>query len=381
MTRDWYKIMELFRESFFRSLSGKKEEELKELLKDDSLKEVYDQLSDEEYVTDRFQEFDGYEYKKAFSELKSCRRRILGRRWMLWGASVVAVLVVVVIFFIDGRRDEDMLKAPLAKEQIIAPGSRLAVLKMADGRTVEIGKQPLEITDGKGNVVKYEEGSLSYTTDIALEQEIYNELEVPIGGECHLRLDDGTEVWLNADSRLKFPVTFTGTQRKVMLSGEAYFNVKKDSRLFIVSMEEGDVVVLGTSFGVSAYQGQTGYTTLVSGSVRFTSKFAESVVLNPGEQAVIRTSGELEKRTVDVEEYVGWKDGVFVFKNRTLGTIMEVLDRWYGVKTVFRDENLRELEYTGSLERYNSINTFLQLLERLKEVRYEIEGNMIVLFR
>lgn len=105
------------------------------------------------------------------------------------------------------------------------------------------------------------------------------------------------------------------------------------------------------------------------------------MLLAPGEQAVVHISGVLEKRTVDVEEYVGWKDGLFVFKNRTLGAIMDILGRWYGVEAVFQDDSLRDLEYTGSLERYDNINTFLQLLERLKDVHYDIKGHTVILFK
>lgn len=111
-----------------------------------------------------------------------------------------------------------------------------------------------------------------------------------------------------------------------------------------MSLESGAITVLGTSFGVSAYPGHKNYTTLVKGCVCFTSLRQEQVVLVPGEQAVVDTSGVLEKRNVEVEEFVGWKDGLFVFKNKTLGAIMEVLERWYGVKTVFQDNSLRELD-------------------------------------
>lgn len=230
--------------------------------------------------------------------------------------------------------------------------------------------------------MKYENGRLSYTSgEERVLNDVYNELVVPVGGECHVLLDDGTEVWLNADSKLKYPIAFNGQNREVMLSGEAYFDVKKDSRPFIVSLESGAITVLGTSFGVSAYPGHKNYTTLVKGCVCFTSLRQEQVVLVPGEQAVVDTSGVLEKRNVEVEEFVGWKDGLFVFKNKTLGAIMEVLERWYGVKTVFQDNSLRELEYTGNLERYESINIFLQLLERLKDIHYKIEENTIILYK
>lgn len=227
--------------------------------------------------------------------------------------------------------------------------------------------------------MKYEEGNLVYSSGGTSSEELYNELKVPISGECHVSLDDGTEIWLNAGSELKYPVAFTGEVRKVFLAGEAFFNVKKDSRPFIVGMESGEVTVLGTSFGIRAYEGETDYTTLISGKVMFATKDNKKVILSPGEQAVVYASGALEKRIVDTEEYVGWKDGLFVFKDKTLLEIMSTLERWYGVKVVFRDESLKELRYTGNLERYDSINTFLQLLERLKEIQYKIEEHTIVL--
>ena len=123
------------------------------------------------------------------------------------------------------------------------------------------------------------------------------------------------------------------------------------------------------------------YTTLVRGCVRYTSHTKKSVILSPGEQAILERSGELISRKVEVEEYVGWKDGVFVFRDKPLEEIMETLSRWYGSEVVFRNEEMKQLKYTGSLERYDSINTFLQVLEKLQDIHYEIDNNKILLSR
>ena len=382
MKLDLHRVVELFQKSFSASLSGKEKEELSDVLQDEYLKRIYDQLLDETFVLDKFQEFEKYEYKSAFNKLKVYQRHVRLHRWIAWGSSIAAVLVLVFIFAYQGKYQGDVQKLAEIPQHIIPPGSKAAILKLADGRMIEIGEQPLELKDTEGSVVKYENGRLSYASgEERVLNDVYNELVVPVGGECHVLLDDGTEVWLNADSKLKYPIAFNGQNREVILLGEAYFDVKKDSRPFIVSLESGAITVLGTSFGVSAYPGHTNYTTLVKGCVRFTSLRQEQIVLVPGEQAVVDTSGVLEKRNVEVEEFVGWKDGLFVFKNKTLGAIMEVLERWYGVKTVFQDNSLRELEYTGNLERYESINTFLQLLERLKDIHYKIEENTIILYK
>ena len=382
MKLDLYSVVELFRKSFSTSLSDEEKEELDDVLRDNYLKKAYDQLSDETFVLDKFREFEEYKYKPAFNKLKVYQHRIRIRRWTIWGSSIAAVLILVFVLVRPWKYNGNMQEFVKETQHIIPPGSSMAILKLADGRMIEIGKQPLKLKDSQGSMVKYENGRLSYSSGKETTiTEAYNELVVPVGGECHVLLEDGTDVWLNADSKLKYPIVFNGESREVVLSGEAYFEVKKDNRPFIVNLESGDITVLGTSFGVSAYPGYPNYTTLVRGSVRFTSLRREQIVLTPGEQAVVDIFGSLKKRNVDVEEFVGWKDGVFIFKDKPLAEIMEILERWYGVHVIFQDNSLKELEYTGSLERYDSINTFLQLLEKLEEIQYEIKGNTIVLFK
>lgn len=382
MKRDLHEVVELFKKSFSSSLTEDEKQELERVLQQDDLRKIYEQLEDETFVADKFREFEEYEYKPAFEKLKRYRRRLSVRRWM-WGCSSAAAVFVLMffLFFPDSGLETGMQHVSNVAEQVIPAGSKAAILKLADGRTVRIGQEPMNIEEEGGSVVKYEGGVLSYSSDTAVSKELFNELDVPVGGECFVRLDDGTKVWLNAGSKLRYPVAFSGGKREVTFEGEAFFEVNKESRPFIVKMETGDVTVLGTSFGISAYEGENQYTTLVTGKVRFRSNDDKHVELTPGEQAVLHASGELEKRTVDVEEYVGWRDGVFVFKDKSLSEIMKVLERWYGVKVVFRDESVKSLEYTGSLERYDSINVFLQLLERLKEIRYEIKGETVVLFK
>lgn len=133
---------------------------------------------------------------------------------------------------------------------------------------------------------------------------------VPTAGECYITLEDHTKVWINAESKIKYPVQFTAGERKVYLEGEAYFDVAEDGRPFQVITSQGEVTVLGTAFGISSYMDKAEYTTLVRGCVRYTSHTKKSVILSPGEQAILERSGELISRKVEVEEYVGWKDGV-----------------------------------------------------------------------
>ena len=199
--------------------------------------------------------------------------------------------------------------------------------------------------------------------------------------KSHFTLDDGTKIILNRNSRFTYSDAYGTDQRKVNLEGEAYFDVAEDGRPFQVITSQGEVTVLGTAFGISSYMDKAEYTTLVRGCVRYTSHTKKSVILSPGEQAILERSGELISRKVEVEEYVGWKDGVFVFRDKPLEEIMETLSRWYGSEVVFRNEEMKQLKYTGSLERYDSINTFLQVLEKLQDIHYEIDNNKILLSR
>ena len=148
MKLDLYSVVELFRKSFSTSLSDEEKEELDDVLRDDYLKEAYDQLSDETFVLDKFREFDTYEYRPAFNKLKTFRRYTRVRRWITWGSSVAAVLVLVFVFVYRWERQNEERIAKIT-QHVVPPGSNAAILKLADGRMVEIGKQPLELKEVK----------------------------------------------------------------------------------------------------------------------------------------------------------------------------------------------------------------------------------------
>jgi len=238
-----------------------------------------------------------------------------------------------------------------------------------------------EIQEKGGSTIRMEEGLLSYKQDSVHGDElVYNELNVPLGGECNVILDDGTRVWVNAGSKIKYPVRFAKEKRVVSVKGEVYFDVTKDGRPFVVETELGKVNVLGTSFGVRAYNDEAVLTTLVSGKVMFTSKQGKSVTLLPREQAVASPGGALSKREVNVEEYVGWKDGWYIFKEERLEDVMCTLSRWYGITIFYQNPKVKEIRFTGNLKRYDSIITFLEVLAASEEVKYKIDGDVVFLY-
>ena len=196
-----------------------------------------------------------------------------------------------------------------------------------------------------------------------------------------LELLDGTKVWLNSDSELRFPVTFVGDRRNVEIEGEAYFEVAKDEgKPFHVLANGVDIKVLGTSFNVMAYRGHT-ITTLVEGKVCLTYK-DESVLIVPDRQAeVIAETGKILMREVYARNFTLWKDGVFYFENAALETIAERLSQWYDVNIIFNDEALKKLRYSVEMKRYHNIQDLLTKIEKTQKVKFLIQGKSIYIHK
>ncbi len=203
-------------------------------------------------------------------------------------------------------------------------------------------------------------------------------LSIPRGHDYHLTLADGTQVWLNAESRLEFPDRFNGNTREVRLKGEAYFEVKKDAkRPFIVHTDYLTTRVLGTSFDVRAYSRKDASVTLVSGRVQVkTGDLAQ--VLSPGEQAALKGS-QLAVIPVDTYPITQWKEGFFYFDNQSLFVIMQELARWYGVNVSFDDTSKMKLRLHFVVERSKSLRDAIANLNALGVVHAEVDGNMVII--
>lgn len=156
--------------------------------------------------------------------------------------------------------------------------------------------------------------------------------------------------------------------------------MQDESHPFVVQTHLGEVMVLGTAFNVNAYtNASVCYTTLVRGKVQFSAPNVGTVTLQPGEQAVVSANGT-EKRTVDLDEYIGWVNGVYNFKNRSLGEIMETFERWYDIQVYYETPDLRDITYSGSLKRYGAVNSFLDALELTGDLTYKISGRKVLIY-
>ena len=346
--------------------------------------EVLERLEDEDYVERRLAGYRTWDDKKAFRQFvervtRIRRQRQLRRRIAWSGVAAGIACVVGFVFFLEPERQVE-LPVVEVRNEVVVPGSTKATLRLAGGETVDIRGDSMQIT-GKGKShILYAGGKLTYAKKEKAAELVYNELEVPVAGECSLVLDDGTQVWVNADSRLKYPVQFVGEERKVFLEGEAYFIVAKDSLPFVVSTSRGDIRVLGTTFNVKSYDEEVAMqATLVEGKV-LVAQGQKEMELAPGEQGTVKDAGIMAKRAVDVDEFVGWRKGIYVFKKQPLEDIMRDLSRWYGVSVFFQNEGLKQVSFTGNLKRYDNINEFLDVLQRTGDVKYRINNNTVIIY-
>ena len=354
------------------------------------LKKVYEQLQNGETLKAAFGEYKDYSSKKAYQSFlqkigrmeKKERKPSISRVWE-YAAAAAIVLAAGLSFYMS-----NFYSAVEEKRVLIQPGTQQAQLTLPDGSIIDVDKKEVNVVVD-GVQVKYKKGVLSYQPTVTTQHEEEsteekpvksNELVIPRGGENTVILADGTTVHLNAGSKLTYPVRFAGKRRVVALEGEAYFDVVKDeTRPFIVQTHLGEVTVLGTAFNINAYTDASVYTTLVHGKVQFSSSSIGTIILSPGEQAVVSANGS-EKRMVDLDEYVGWVDGRYVFNNRPLGEIMQTFERWYDIQVYYETPHLRDITYSGSLKRYGTINSFLDALELTGDLTYKISGRNILIY-
>lgn len=304
-------------------------------------------------------------------------RRRRSRFVFRWGVAAAVVLLIgsgVWMWQMFGREQ-------VPGTSLLAAGSPLAHLTLADGQVVALS-DGLRDTLVQGNIRVVTDGkSIAYQPENKTATAARNQLEVPRKGEFFLLLSDGTRVWLNSETTLRYPVCFTGSERRVEVVGEAYFEVRQDSgRPFRVELAgRGEVEVTGTAFNVRHYPDEAkALVTLTEGRVNL-SGGTRSISLRPGEQGAVE-NGNLAKETVNTRLYTAWKDGRFVFKEQPLEEIMRTLARWYDVNIEFADEGVKEATFSGNLRRYDDFGTIIRMLESVRVARFEVLGNHIRVF-
>ncbi len=288
-----------------------------------------------------------------------------------WKYAVVAASIVVLISlnFIFNKEDIQVSDPVIVdNDELILIGTDKATLTLEDGSSIVLEKGETYVA---GNLNSNGE-KLTYNKNNNSKQEVvYNYLTIPRGGQYAIKLSDGTEVWLNSESQLKYPVNFiAGKTREVeLVYGEAYFDVtssfENNGSKFIVLNKNQEVEVLGTEFNIKAYKDEsTIYTTLVEGRVTVSNSVSKQS-LTPNQQSKISLgSNQITVNTVDVYGETSWKTGVFSFKSKTLKDIMVVLSRWYDVEVIFEDKKLEDVKFNGVISKNEKIEEILDLIKK-----------------
>ena len=309
------------------------------------------------------------------------------RMWTLRIAAACFVgLVAVSVFWWlknDSKQPGNQMQANSEYYKTdIPPGGNKALLTLADGSTIILDSAQNGALSTQGNIriIKLDDGQLAYNRDGARSSSkvLYNTVSTPNGGQYQLTLADGSHVWLNAASSIRFPASFTGKERRVEITGEVYFEVaKNESMPFIVSVDGAQVQVLGTHFNVMAYKDESMLeTTLLEGSVKFI-KDNNASMLKPGQQLQLTKKGQFKVLSgVDVEKVVAWKNGFFDFEGLNFEAIARKLSRWYNVEVVY-DKKIDDVFY-AEIPRNTKLSDVLKALELTGKINFEIVGSKII---
>ncbi|WP_316838787.1 FecR family protein [Pedobacter gandavensis] len=368
------------------TLSPTEQQQLRALLHDPAYREQLENLFTEDLSSEEFPVTLGEEALAMVFEqvkLQTAEAKVVSFRPIRWAAAAVAVLAIGIGSFYFSSRPPALPANGIAAEkgEHILPGGNKAVLTLSDGSQITLDDMANgEIAKESGvKITKTADGRLLYSVREGLShvKPAYNTITTPKGGQYQIALPDGTMVWLNAASSLKYPSSFTGKDRLVTLIGEGYFEVAKDkTRPFKVKTEEQEVEVLGTYFNINAYDDEDGVkTTLIEGSVKVKLPTNKSAVLKPGEQSLV--SNDIKINQVDANSAIDWKQGLFWFNDESIYSIMRQFSRWYNIEVEYRGD-VSNVRFGGQVSRMKNLAQVLRIMELTKSIQFRVEGNKII---
>lgn len=355
------------------TINGEDRQQLFEMLRAPEYQEELEQLLDEGFRNEAIAGLsDPAKADQLFAQVMHTVADQRPMRKMRWWAYAAAVLVLITagIFLWPGPQQVQVV-------QDIQPGFSKATLTLADGSVVQLDSVgDLHLQQGNTSI-QQQNGQISYAAGDHSIGLSFNTLAIPRGGQFHLTLPDGSRVWLNSASSLRYPVSFNGEERKVELQGQAYFEIADNAAqpFKVVTADGTEVQVLGTHFDVMAYADEPhSRTTLLQGAVRV-SKSGRSKVLQPGFQATA-TAGSLTVTESDVQQAIAWKTGFFEFTGTPLTVILRQLERWYDVDVTYQAD-YPSLTFSGRFSKELPLSQVLHLLEE-NGVRFRIEGKQLI---
>ena len=349
-------------------------------------KKIYDEFKDGKRLEQKIVESQQINWKNDYQHFITKRQRTRKNRRMktiIRYAAILTLPIVAAGIFLLQKNDRQTI---VSISEVIKPGEHKAVLITGGGERITLSDSTLSpIQEQNGMIVNVTNNKVSYILpeDSLCTQgsPIFNTLQIPRGGEYFLTLADGTEVWLNAETEIRYPVQFTGDKRVVYLDGEAYFTVAPDNNTpFTVVSTHASVSVLGTQFNFRAYPDERDVqTTLVSGSVIMQSeKYKQQIKLVPGEQGVLeKNSAKLMKQEVNTYLYTAWKDGRFAFRDARLEDLFNILARWYDLSVFYQSPEAKDIRFTGDLNKTDDFKSILKIIEQNERVIFTVNQRTV----
>jgi transmembrane sensor len=311
------------------------------------------------------------------------RIHLLKTAWFRYAASIIILFGIGSYLYISNQKEKPSVtqnnSVPVQND--VAPGGNKAILTLADGSKIVLdsAKSGQLAREANATITKTADGRIVYNADEKLGSRLlFNTMGTPRGGQYQLTLPDGTQVWLNAESSITYPTAFTGKERKVTITGEAYFEVAKNkAKPFKVDIGSATIEVVGTHFNVNTYKEEPASNiTLLEGSVRIKTVHT-SLTLKPGQQGQLTDRGLFLAANPDVEQVMAWKNGLFNFNRTPLDKVLTQLSRWYDVDVQYANGKIPVKKVSGEMQRSLTLSQVLNILKGL-EIKYRIEGKKLI---
>ena len=345
-------------------------------------RQIFDELAKGSSLSRSYAEYRNVHREQVWNKIEkqiAPQRPRLSLRWIGYAASVM-ILVVAGWFAFQMSDNKDSVQEG-KKVARITPGTQKAILHLDNGeQVVLVDNNTVIVEDSLSGKIEQVDKTLVYQTESTVKDERLNVLEIPNGGEFQVTLADGSRVWLNAGTKLTCPIAFVGKERRVRLDGEGYFEVERDeSKPFIVEINGMEVKVLGTSFNLRSFTADNRSTaTLVSGKIEVKTP-TQRIELLPNQQAdLLVGENKLDVREVDAVAYGAWTKGRFVFRRERLETILDDVSRWYNVTVFYEQSRVKDILFSGIVERYADISETLEMLEKTGKVNFIVDEQKII---
>lgn len=369
-----------------RALTEEEQLILNNWLKEDEGNQIlYNRLKDEANISEKLKSLSEFNKDEAFARFveltKTHKTRNIYREVLKYAAILIPFIFAVWFIFQNNKIEHE---TKIASTEI-HPGTSKAILKLSDGTIVNLEEEKELVAEFDGTTISNTNKEIIYNPSgkkVKSRKLQYNIIEIPRGGEYQLILSDGTKVWLNSGTTIKYPITFAANSRDVYLEeGEAFFEVTENQESpFIVHTSKMNVNVLGTSFNVRAYSLENQLaTTLVTGKVLINqSENGKEYTLIPSEQAIL-SDEEIDIISVDVDRFIAWKNGRILFEENTLEEIFNDLSRWYNIDVDYASSEVKNLRFSVDVKRYDELVEILEILELTKKVKFKIDENSVII--